>query len=112
MTSTPGPSRDGHDPALDAPAAPCRPGELSAAELAARLRAPGELTAAEVAALYRLDGGWPGPGDHPGYDADDDPGCDDADPGSPPQRAGLAADDPDETRAPEALEAGFTHRYG
>ena len=57
-----------------------------------------------MAALYRLDGGWPDP--------DDDLGYYDADPGSPPQRADLAAGDPDETRVPEALEAGFTHRYG
>ena len=103
MTSTPGSSPD-HDPAQGAAAAPPHPGALDAAELAERLRAPGELTAAEVAALYRLDGGWPGPGDGPGHDpAHDDPGSYDADSGLPPD---------DETRVPEALEAGFTHRYG
>ena len=115
MTNAPGPSRDEHSPTGDASVAPDYPDELAAAELAARLRAPGELTAAEVAALYRLDGGWPGPGhDHPGYDAayDDDPGCCDAYPGSPPPWAGLAADDPDKAKTPEVLEAGFTHRYG
>ena len=115
MTSTPGPSRDGHDPALESPASDdpaAPPGELDAAGLAARLRAPGELTAAEVAALYRLDGGWPGPGDHPGYDDDDDPGCDEADLGSPRQWADLAADDPGPAGAREVLEAGFTHRFG
>jgi hypothetical protein len=115
MTSTPGPPRDhepapddrdpghGHEPARDAPAAPASLEELDAAE-----RAPGELTAAELAWLYRLDGDGPGPGDDPGYDPayDDDPGC--CDPGSPLP----VDDDPDETPVPEALEAGFTHRYG
>ena len=107
--TTPGPPGEGRDPARDpARAGPGRPGALDAARLAERLRAPGELTAAEVAALYRLDGGWPGPGDGPGdgpgHDpAHDDPGSYDADSGLPPD---------DETRVPEALEAGFTHRYG
>jgi Domain of unknown function (DUF222) len=64
------------------------------------------LTAAEAAALDELDGGWPGPDDDPGYDPayDDDPG--DYDSGR-----GLPAD-PDQPEVPEALEAGFTHRYG
>ena len=105
MTSIPGPARDGRDPACAAPGVPGRPGEVDAAGLVERLRAPGELTAAEVAALYRLDGGWPDPGDDPGYDPvhDEDAGCEDEDPGPSPD---------DETPAPEALEAGFTHRYG
>jgi Domain of unknown function (DUF222) len=108
MTSAPGPSRD------QDPAAPPQPDRPDASELAARLRVPGELTAADVAALYRLDGGWPGPDDDPGYDPgyDDGPGCYDADPGSSPQWAELAADDPDQAETPEVLEAGFTHRYG
>jgi hypothetical protein len=107
MTSTSGPSRD------QDPVAPPQPDGPDASELAARLRAPGELTAADVAALYRLDGGWPGPDDDPGYDPayGNGPGCYDADPGSSPQGAELAAD-PDEAKAPEVLEAGFTHRYG
>ena len=47
----------------------------------------------------------PGPDDDPRHDpaCDDDPGCYDADPGLPSD---------DETAASEALEAGFTHRYG
>ena len=125
MTTAPGPSRDGHDPGQDDPAAPHRPdvlgsaapaqppddaAELTAAELAARLRTPGDLAPAEIAALYRLDGGWPGPGDDP-EDDDGDPECYKAGGESPPQWAGLAGDS-DETRVPEALEAGFTHRYG
>ncbi len=126
MTTAPGPSRDGHDPGHDDPAAPYRPdvlgsggpaqrpddpAELTAAELAARLRAAGNLAPAEIAALYRLDGGWPGPGDDPEEDDDGDPGCCEADRGSSPQWADLA-DESDETRVPEALDAGFTRRYG
>jgi hypothetical protein len=94
MTSTSGPVPDAHD----ASAAPIPLEELDAAE-----RAPGQLTDAELAALDRLDGDWPGPCDDPAY-GDDDPGCYDADPPLPP--------DPDEISVPEALEAGFTHRYG
>jgi hypothetical protein len=47
----------------------------------------------------------PGPDDDPRHDpaCDDDPGCYDVDPGLPSD---------DETAASEALEAGFTHRYG
>jgi hypothetical protein len=135
MISIPGPSRD-KDPAQGVPAAPLRPDTPDAAELAARLRAPGELTAADVAALYRLDGGRSRPHDDlgccdsdPGYDAahddlgccDSDPGydaahddlgCCDSDPGPLPQWVDPAANDSHETKAPEVLEAGFTHRYG
>jgi Domain of unknown function (DUF222) len=104
MTSTSGPSRD-HDPARDAPAMPGDSNELDAAGLAELLRAPGELTAAELTALDRLDGGWrPHPDDEFFYD--DDPGCYDADPGLP------LDDEVDNAHVPEALEAGFTHRYG
>jgi len=84
--------------------------ELTADELLRRLRAPGELTAAELAALDRLDGGWPGPGDDPGYY---DPGYYDPGPwpAEPPGDEGELADS-DESSAPEALDAGFTHRHG
>ncbi len=100
----------GHSAALDDTVA--SPGELDAAWLAERLRAPGELTAAEIAALDRLDGGWrPHPDDEAAYD-DDDPECDEADRGSPPEWADIAGDDPRQAAVPEALEAGFTHRYG
>src|SRR6516162_8218556 len=83
------------------------PEELTAEELLRRLRAPGELTAAEVAALYRLDGGWPAPDDDPGYG---DPGPWPTD--LPDDEGELAGLDQDETAAPEALDAGFTHRHG
>jgi hypothetical protein len=128
MTSTPGLSSD-DDPARSAPAGSRSAGELGAAELAARLRASGELTAAELAArlrasgeltaaelatLYRLDGGWLASSDDSGYDraCDDDSSCYDADLGFSPRWADLAVGDPHETRTPEVLEAGFTHRYG
>jgi hypothetical protein len=64
------------------------------------------LTAAAAAASDELDGGCPGPDDDPGYDPayDDDPGDYDSGRGLPP--------DPDQPEVPEALEAGFTHRYG
>ena len=81
--------------------------ELTADEMLRRLRAPGELTAAELAALDRLDGGYPGLDDDPGYY---DPG---PWPTELPDDEGELADlDQDETAAPEALEAGFTHRHG
>jgi hypothetical protein len=119
MTGTPGPAPDSRDPARDpdgavpaSPAGPGRAGELDAAGLAELLRAPGELTAAQLSALDRLDGGWrPHPDDEAAYD-DGDPGCDDADAGSPPEWAEPAGDEQDQPRVPEALEAGFTHRYG
>jgi hypothetical protein len=123
MTSTPGPPRDpgpapgsrdpAHDdrPASSAPGAGHQPAQLDAAGLAELLRAPGELTDAQLTALDRLDGGWrPHPDDEAAYD--DDPGCDEADLGSPPEWAEPAGDDEDQPRAAEALEAGFTHRYG
>jgi hypothetical protein len=89
-------------------AAPNGQEELTADELLRRLRAPGELTAAEAAALARLDG-------DPGHDDwDCDPGWEppglDGDLGNPD---GLS--DPGDLAGPtvpEALEAGFTHRYG
>jgi hypothetical protein len=66
-----------------------------------------------LTALDRLDGGWrPHPDDEAAYDDDGDPGCEDADLGSPPPWAEPAGDEEDQPRAREALEAGFTHRYG
>src|SRR5262249_34988341 len=83
-------------------------GEFTAAELAARLRAPGELTAAEAAALDRLDGGWPDPDDDSGY-CDPDSCAPDV-PGDDAERPELA--ERGEPAVAEALQAGFTHRYG
>jgi hypothetical protein len=118
MTNNPGPPRDhepasdSRDPASSAPGADHQPAQLDEAGLAKLLRAPGELTAAELTALDRLDGGWrPHPDDEAAYD-NGDPGCDEADLGSAPEWAELAGDDEDQPRAAEALEAGFTHRYG
>jgi hypothetical protein len=118
VTSTPGPPRDpgpapgSRDPASSAPGAGDQSAQLDAAGLAELLRAPGELTDAQLTALDRLDGGWrPHPDDEAAYD-DGDPGCDEADQGSPPEWAEPAGDEEDQPRAREALEAGFTHRYG
>jgi len=61
MTQAPGPSRDDHDPAQDAPAAPDHLDELESAGLAARLRASGELTAAS----WRRCTGWTAGGPTP-----------------------------------------------
>ncbi len=80
--------------------------ELTAGELLRRLRGPGELTAAEAAALARLDSD---PDDDDEWDGDpgwEPPGLD-GDPSDPDD-----LDDPVGPSAPEALEAGFTHRHG
>ena len=78
-------------------AAPGGEEELTADELLRRLRVPGELTIAEAAALARLDGD---PGDDDDWDRDL---------GWEPQGDLSALAEP---AAPEALDAGFTHRYG
>jgi hypothetical protein len=80
--------------------------ELNADELLRRLHGPGELTAAEAAALARLDGD---PDDDAEWDCDpgwEPPGLD-GDLGDPDDLDDLA-----EPGAPEAFEAGFTHRHG
>jgi hypothetical protein len=85
--------------------------ELTPDEFLSRIDADRELTAAELSTLARLYGG-------PGYDDDWDYHPEDAwdcKPGDepPPDGGGEAErDDPDGPTVPEALEAGFTHRYG
>ena len=77
--------------------------QLTPDEFLSRIPAGRELTEAEMAALARLYGG-------PGYEDDRDG---DPEPEPPPDGDGDAeSDDTDEPTVPEALEAGFTHRYG
>ena len=77
--------------------------ELTPDEFLSRIPAGRELTEAELAALARLYGG-------PGYDDDWD-GDPESEP--PPDRdCDAEPDDTDKPAVPEALEAGFTHRYG
>jgi hypothetical protein len=77
--------------------------ELTPDEFLSRIHPGRELTADELATLARLDAG-------PGYDDDWDY---DPESGPPPDwDPESELDDPDEPAVPEALEAGFTHRYG
>jgi Domain of unknown function (DUF222) len=77
--------------------------KLTPDEFLGRIDAGRELTEAELATLARLYGG-------PGYDDDED--CDPESEPPPGWDCGAELDDPDEPTVPEALEAGFTHRYG
>ena len=77
--------------------------ELTPGEFLSRIDARRELTADEAATLARLYGG-PGYDDDRDYDPESEP---------PPDSVDEAElDDPDEPTVPEALEAGFAHRYG
>jgi hypothetical protein len=77
--------------------------ELTPDEFLSRIDAGRDLTADEAATLARLYEG-PGDDDDRDWDPESEP------PPYPPGEAEL--DDPDEPTVPEALEAGFTHRYG
>ena len=81
----------------------CGREELTPGEFLSRIDPGRELTADEMATLARLDGG-------PGYD--DDWAWDPESEPPPDSDDEAELDDPDEPTVPEALEAGFTHRYG
>ena len=87
----------------EVPPAPCGQEELTPEEFLSRIDAGRELTEDELSTLARLYGG-------PGYDGDWDCAPEDE---PPPDGGGEAElDDPDGPTVPEALEAGFIHRYG